>query len=140
MIRSSDPSEAPRITPNALSHEDDVAEMLATGKIVREMAAARPLADCIDAELLPGPDITSDEALIDDIRRRSGTVYHPVATCRMGPDPATSVVDPRLRVHGLQGLRVVDCSIFPNIVTGNTNAAAIATGWRAAELVLQDAG
>jgi choline dehydrogenase len=58
----------------------------------------------------------------------------------MGPDPATSVVDPRLRVHGLQGLRVVDCSIFPNIITGNTNAAAIATGWRAAELVLQDAG
>jgi choline dehydrogenase len=140
MIRSSDPSEAPRITPNALSHEDDVAEMLATGKIVRAMAAARPLADCIEAELLPGPDITSDEALIDDIRRRSGTVYHPVATCRMGPVPATSVVDPRLRVHGLQGLRVVDCSIFPNIVTGNTNAAAIATGWRAAELVLQDAG
>jgi choline dehydrogenase len=140
MIRSSDPSEAPRITPNALSHEDDVAEMLATGKIVREMAAARPLADCIDAELLPGPDITSDEALIDDIRRRSGTVYHPVSTCRMGPDPATSVVDPRLRVHGLQGLRVIDCSIFPNIVTGNTNAAAIATGWRASQLVLQDAG
>jgi choline dehydrogenase len=140
MIRSSDPSEAPRITPNALSHEDDVAEMLATGKIVREMAAARPLADCIDAELLPGPDVTSDEALIDDIRRRSGTVYHPVSTCRMGPDPATSVVDPRLRVHGLQGLRVVDCSIFPNIVTGNTNAAAIATGWRASQLVLQDAG
>jgi len=138
MIRSSDPAEAPRITPNALSHEDDVAEMLATGKIVRAMAAARPLADCIDAELLPGPDITSDEALIDDIRRRSGTVYHPVATCRMGPDPATSVVDPRLRVHGLQGLRVVDCSIFPNIVTGNTNAAAIATGWRASEIVLQD--
>jgi choline dehydrogenase len=140
MIRSSDPSEAPRITPNALSHEDDVAEMLATGKIVREMAAARPLADCIDAELLPGADVTSDEARIDDIRRRSGTVYHPVATCRMGPDPATSVVDPRLRVHGLQGLRVVDCSIFPNIVTGNTNAAAIATGWRASQLVLQDAG
>ena len=65
---------------------------------------------------------------------------HPVATCRMGPDPATSVVDARLRVHGLQGLRVVDCSIFPNIVTGNTNAAAIAVGWRASELVLQDAG
>jgi choline dehydrogenase len=89
MIRSADPSEAPRITPNALSHEDDVAEMLATGKIVRAMAAARPLADCIEAELLPGPDITDDEAMIDDIRRRSGTVYHPVSTCRMGPDPAT---------------------------------------------------
>ncbi|PHR23025.1 MAG: choline dehydrogenase [Hoeflea sp.] len=138
MIRSADPSEPPRITPNALSHEDDVAEMLATGKFIRQMAAAKPLSDCIEAELLPGPDISDDEAMIADIRRRSGTVYHPVATCRMGPDPATSVVDARLRVHGLAGLRVVDCSIFPNIVTGNTNAAAIATGWRASELVLQD--
>lgn len=138
MIRSSDPAEAPRITPNALSHEDDVAEMLATGKLVREMAAAKPLSECIEAELLPGPDIADDAAMIDDIRRRSGTVYHPVATCRMGPDPATSVVDARLRVHGVEGLRVVDCSIFPNIVTGNTNAAAIATAWRASELVLQD--
>ncbi|MDP2733259.1 MAG: GMC oxidoreductase, partial [Hoeflea sp.] len=139
MIRSADPLEAPRIIPNALSHEDDVAEMLATGRFVRRMAAASPLADCIEAELLPGPDVTDDAAMIDDIRRRSGTVYHPVATCRMGPDPATSVVDSRLRVHGIGGLRVVDCSIFPNIITGNTNAAAIATGWRASELVLQDA-
>lgn len=138
MIRSDDPSEPPRITPNALSHEDDVAEMLATGKFIRQMAAAKPLSDCIEAELLPGPDISEDEAMIADIRRRSGTVYHPVATCRMGPDPATSVVDARLRVHGVEGLRVVDCSIFPNIVAGNTNAAAIATGWRASELVLQD--
>lgn len=138
MIRSADPMEAPRITPNALSHEEDVAEMLATGRIVRQIAAAKPLADCIEAELLPGPEISDDKAMIDDIRRRSGTVYHPVATCRMGPDPATSVVDARLRVHGVGGLRVVDCSIFPNIVTGNTNAAAIATGWRASELVLQD--
>ncbi|KGF70973.1 choline dehydrogenase [Hoeflea sp. BAL378] len=139
MIRSADPLAAPRITPNALSHEDDVAEMLEAGRFVRQMAQARPLADCIEAELLPGPDVTDDAAMIDDIRRRSGTVYHPVATCRMGPDPATSVVDSRLRVHGISGLRVVDCSIFPNIVTGNTNAAAIATGWRASELVLQDA-
>ncbi|MDP3524108.1 MAG: GMC oxidoreductase, partial [Hoeflea sp.] len=139
MIRSSDPMDAPRITPNALSHEDDVAEMLETGRFVRRMAAASPLAQCIEAELLPGPAITDDAAMIDDIRRRSGTVYHPVATCRMGPDPSKAVVDSRLKVHGIAGLRVVDCSIFPNIVTGNTNAAAIATGWRASELVLQDA-
>ncbi|OCW55553.1 GMC family oxidoreductase [Hoeflea olei] len=138
MIRSADPLEPPRITPNALSHPDDVAEMLETGRFVRKMAAASPLAECIEAEVLPGPDITDDEAMIDDIRRRSGTVYHPVATCRMGPDPARSVVNSRLRVHGLGGLRVVDCSVFPNLVSGNTNAAAIATGWRAAELVLQD--
>ncbi|WP_420408520.1 GMC family oxidoreductase [Hoeflea sp.] len=140
MVRSSDPFEAPRISPNALSHEDDVAEMLATGKFIRRMAAAKPMADCIEAELLPGPDIVDDDAMIDDIRRRSGTVYHPVATCRMGPDPERAVVDPRLRVHGVDGLRVVDCSIFPNIIAGNTNAAAIAAAWRASELVLQDAG
>jgi choline dehydrogenase len=140
MIRSADPFEGPRITPNALSHEDDVAEMLATGKLIRQMAAAKPMADHIEAELLPGPEITDDEAMIDDIRRRSGTVYHPVSTCRMGPDAAHAVVDARLRVHGVDGLRVVDCSVFPNIMAGNTNAAAIATAWRAADLVLQDAG
>jgi choline dehydrogenase len=138
MIRSADPFEPPKIAANALSHQDDVAEMLATGKIIRRMAATRPLADYIETELLPGPDVIEDEALIEDFRRRSGTVYHPVATCRMGPDPARSVVDSRLRVHGVGGLRVVDCSVFPNIVTGNTNAAAMATAWRASELVLQD--
>lgn len=139
MIRSSDPLEPPRITPNALSHDDDVRELLETGKLIRKMAATSPLAEFIEAEILPGPDVVDDEAMIDDLRRRSGTVYHPVATCRMGPDPARAVVDPRLRVHGVDGLRVVDCSVFPNIVTGNTNAAAIATAWRAAELVLEDA-
>ncbi|MCY0150458.1 GMC family oxidoreductase N-terminal domain-containing protein [Hoeflea sp. G2-23] len=138
MIRSADPFEPPKIAANALSHPDDVAEMLATGKIIRRMAATRPLADYIETELLPGPDVIEDEALIEDFRRRSGTVYHPVATCRMGPDPARAVVDSRLRVHGVGGLRVVDCSVFPNIVTGNTNAAAMATAWRASELVLQD--
>ncbi|WP_417423244.1 GMC family oxidoreductase [Hoeflea sp.] len=138
MIRSADPFEPPKIAANALSHPDDVDEMLATGKIIRRMAATRPLADYIETELLPGPDVIEDEALIEDFRRRSGTVYHPVATCRMGPDPARAVVDSRLRVHGVGGLRVVDCSVFPNIVTGNTNAAAMATAWRASELVLQD--
>jgi choline dehydrogenase len=114
--------------------------MLATGKIVRQMAAAKPMADCIDAELLPGPEITDDEAMIDDIRRRSGTVYHPVPPAGWVRMRRHAVVDSRLRVHGVQGLRVVDCSVFPNIIAGNTNAAAIATAWRAAELVLQDAG
>lgn len=139
MIRSSDPREAPRISPNALSHEDDVRELLETGKFIRKMAATSPLADFIESEILPGPKVIDDEAMIEDLRRRSGTVYHPVGTCRMGPDPAAAVVDQRLRVHGVEGLRVVDCSVFPNIVTGNTNAAAIATAWRTSELVLEDA-
>lgn len=138
MIRSTDPLEAPRITPNALSHEDDVAEMLETAHIVRQLAAAKPLADFIDGEILPGPSIRDDDAIIEDFRRRSGTVYHPVSTCRMGPDAASSVVDARLKVHGVGGLRVADCSIFPDNITGNTNAPAMAVAWIAAERILSD--
>ncbi len=76
--------------------------------------------------------------MITDFRQRSGTVYHPVSTCRMGPDPSQSVVDPRLRVHGIEGLRIIDCSVFPNIISGNTNAAAMMVGAKGAELVLED--
>ena len=76
--------------------------------------------------------------MIQDFRKRSGTVYHPVSTCRMGPDPKTSVVDPRLRVHGLAGLRIIDASIFPENISGNTNAASIMTGWKGAEMVLEE--
>mgnify|MGYP003456158241 CR=1 FL=1 len=79
------------------------------------------------------------EALIDDFRARSGTVYHPSCTCRMGPDAATSVVDAGLRVHGVGGLRVIDASAFPNIIAGNTNAPSILMGWKGAEAVLKDA-
>jgi choline dehydrogenase len=138
MIRSSDPLDHPRITPNAFSAEADVAEMLDAVKFVRRIAAQPALAGIIDAEVVPGPAIRSDADLVADFRRRSGTVYHPVSTCRMGPDPATAVVGPRLKVHGVEGLRVIDASIFPNIISGNTNAAAIMTGWKGAELVLED--
>ncbi|CAI2933658.1 GMC family oxidoreductase [Aminobacter niigataensis] len=140
MIRSADPTVHPRITVNAYSTESDVSEMLDAVKFLRKLAAQTPISDVIAEEVLPGPSITSDTDLIQDFRRRSGTVYHPVSTCRMGPDPATSVVDPRLRVHGISGLRVIDASIFPDNITGNTNAAAIMTGWKGAELVLEDVG
>ena len=96
------------------------------------------MAEIIEEEVLPGPSIIYDEDLIQDFRKRSGTVYHPVSTCRMGPDPARSVVDPRLKVHGLAGLRVVDASIFPDNISGNTNAPAIMTGWKGAEMILED--
>ncbi len=97
------------------------------------------MARLIKEELRPGPAITSDEDLIEDFRQRSGTVYHPSCTCRMGNDPATSVLDARLRVRGVQGLRVIDASAFPNLIAGNTNAPAIMMGWRGAEIVLADA-
>jgi choline dehydrogenase len=139
MIRSADPLEHPRIMANALSDPQDVSEMLDAVKFLRRLAAVPVLSEMIDAEMLPGASIQSDEDLVADFRRRSGTVYHPVATCRMGPDPATSVVSPRLKVHGVDGLRVVDASIFPAIISGNTNAAAMATGWKAAQMILEDA-
>lgn len=138
MIRSRDPLEHPKIVANAYSIDSDVSEMLAAVKFLRKLASMPSMAEIIEAEVLPGPACRSDDELIADFRARSGTVYHPVSTCRMGPDPSQSVVDPRLRVHGLGALRIVDASIFPENISGNTNAAAILTGWKGAEMILED--
>lgn len=135
-IRSADPEAPPAIHPNYLSTEFDRAEMLAAARLVRCFAATPALASIIAEEVEPGAALQSDEALLDDCRARAGTVYHPVGTCRMGPDPAVDVVDTSLRVHGLEGLRVADASIFPTLTSGNTNAAAIMTGEKAADLIL----
>ena len=137
-IHSADPMVAPRIVANAYSTNHDVAEMLDAVKFLRRIAAQPSMAEMIAEEMLPGPACRSDDELIADFRQRSGTVYHPVATCRMGPDPASSVVDPRLRVHGVANLRVIDASIFPLNISGNTNAAAIVTGAKGADMVLED--
>ncbi|MBA1141899.1 GMC family oxidoreductase [Mesorhizobium neociceri] len=138
MIRSSNPLDYPKIVANAYSTNADVDEMLAAVKFVRKIASMPAMAEIIAEEVLPGPSIQSDADLITDFRKRSGTVYHPVSTCRMGPDARSAVVDPRLKVHGLEGLRVIDASIFPANITGNTNAASVMTGWKGAELVLED--
>jgi len=138
MIRTNNPRDYPKIVANALSTNHDVDEMLAAVKFVRRIAAMPAMADYIVEEILPGPSVTSDEDLIQDFRKRSGTVYHPVSTCRMGPDAARAVVDARLRVHGLEGLRVIDASIFPQNITGNTNAPTIMVGWKGAQMVLED--
>lgn len=138
-IASPDAFTHPTITANAFSTDHDVQEMLLAVKYLRHLAAQPPLARLIAEELRPGPEITTDEQIIDDFRRRSGTVYHPSCTCRMGPDPASSVIDARLRVHGVDALRVIDASSFPNLIAGNTNAPAMMVGWKGAELVLADA-
>jgi choline dehydrogenase len=138
-IRSADPFEPPKIHPNYLSTDHDVEEMLDGARFLRRLAATPPLQAVIAEELQPGAAVTSDEALIEDIRARAGTVFHPVGTCRMGPDPAAAVVDARLRVHGIDGLRVIDASIFPQLTSGNTNAPTIMVGERGAEMVLEDA-
>ncbi len=138
-IASPDPLAHPVIVANAFSTDHDVQEMLLAVKYLRHLAAQPPLARLIAEELRPGPEVVTDEALIDDFRRRSGTVYHPSCTCRMGPDPASAVVDARLRVYGVQGLRVCDASAFPNLIAGNTNAPAMLMGWKGAEIILADA-
>jgi len=138
-IRSSDPFAAPAIHPSYFSGEGDMAEMLAGVRFIRRLAAAPAMAELIDEELQPGPSVQKEEDLIQDIRQRSGTVFHPVGTCRMGPNPAEAVVDAGLKVHGLAGLRVVDASIFPTITSGNTNAPTIMVGEKGADLILQDA-
>jgi choline dehydrogenase len=139
MIKSPDPMVYPRISFNAFSTNSDVEEMLAAVKFLRTIAAQEPLKGLVAEELRPGPEVTTDEAMIHDIRQRSGTVYHHACTCRMGPDAAASVVDPRLRVHGVEGLRLCDASVFPNLIAGNTNAPAMMVGWRGAEIMLEDA-
>jgi choline dehydrogenase len=138
-IKSSDPFIHPRITANAYSTRHDVDEMLAAVKYLRQIAAEQPLAGLVEEELRPGPACQSDEDLIADFRLRSGTVYHPSCTCRMGPDATSSVVDARLRVHGVEGLRVCDASAFPSLIGGNTNAPSMMIGWKGAEIIQLDA-
>ncbi len=116
-----DPSAAPKIEANYLSHPDDIGVLLDGLKFARRIFDAPAMRKYIKAELLPGPQVQSDDALLGDIRARAETIYHPVGTCRMGQDER-SVVDPEARVRGVEGLRVVDASIMPSIIAGNTNA------------------
>ena len=138
-LASPNPLAHPTILANVYSAQQDLTDMLAAVRFVRHIAAQQPLAGLIKAELRPGPDVQSEEDLITDLRARTGTVYHPSCTARMGDDAATSVVDARLRVHGMAGLRVIDAAAFPNLIAGNTNAPAMMIGWRGADLVLADA-
>jgi choline dehydrogenase len=138
MIKSPRPEDHPRISPNAFGTENDVEEMLLAVKYLRTLAATEPLASLIAEELRPGPAVQSDADLIYDFKQRSGTVYHPSCTCRMGPDSTSSVVDQQLKVHGMKGLRVCDASVFPNLIAGNTNAPAMMLGWRGADIILSD--
>ena len=136
-LKSADPLAHPRIAANAFSTDHDVAEMLLAVKFLRHIAAQEPIRSLIAEELRPGPQVQSDEALIADFRARSGTVYHPSCTARMGPTADTSVVDSDLCVHGVSGLRVCDASVFPTLIGGNTNAPSILVGWMGAERILR---
>ena len=137
-IASIDPSAPPRIFPNYLSTPEDVEALLAGAKFLRRLAASPALAEIIAEEINPGPAHQSDSELVADMRARAYSVFHPCSTCRMGPDPADSVVDSKLRAHGLQALRVADASIFPAVTSGNTNAPSMMVGEKAAELLLAE--
>jgi choline dehydrogenase len=134
---SPDPHQAPAIHPNYLATAKDRAIVVAGIKLARRLAATAPLSDFVKAELQPGPDCVTDDELLDFARHHATTIYHPVGTCKMGTD-AMSVVDCRLRVIGIERLRVADASIMPTLISGNTNAPAIMIGEKAADMILQD--
>jgi len=134
-IRSPDPREAPAIRFNFLSDPLDRRILIDGVRWVRRIMATRAMDAFRDAEMKPGPDVASDDAIVEWIRATAETTFHPVGTCRMGGDPM-AVVDDRLRVHGIEGLRVADGSIMPTLVSGNTNAACIMIGEKASELML----
>jgi choline dehydrogenase len=137
-IRSADPLKSPAICPNALSAAADIADVLQGSRLIRRIVAAQPLAGLVEAEREPGSAVTAEAEVLADFRRRAGSVFHPCGTCAMGSDPRTSVLDPRLRVRGVSGLRVVDASAFPNITSGNINAPTIMLAEKAADLIVED--
>lgn len=134
-----DPRTYPTIHPNYLSTETDRQTIVAGVRIARKIAALPPLKSKISQEFRPSRDLAMDdyEGTLDWARNNSSSIYHPTGTCRMGSGPG-AVVDDRLRVHGISGLRVADCSIMPEIVSGNTNAPAIMIGEKASDLMIED--
>jgi choline dehydrogenase len=138
MIASRNPFEHPKISPNYLSTDYDRRIMVEGLKMVRRITRAPAFAKYVVAEREPGDDCAADEDLLAYAREKGNTIFHPTSTCRMGSDPR-AVVDARLRVHGVQGLRIADCSVMPSVVSGNTNAPAIMIGEKCAHMILEDA-
>ncbi|MBI10312.1 MAG: choline dehydrogenase [Rhodospirillaceae bacterium] len=137
-LASSDPTVPPAIRFNFLSAEIDRTVTVAGMRIVRDIMAAPALENVVGDEFAPGTDAQTDDELLDYVMKTAETTYHPVGTCKMGSDPQ-AVVDDRLRVHGVEGLRVADASIMPTLTSGNTNAPSIMIGEKAASMVLEDA-
>ena len=132
-LRSADPAAKPRILTNALADPEDVAALVTGIELAREIAAAEPLAGAVAREIYPGPSVRDDADVEAFVRRFAELLYHPSGTCRMGGEDA--VLDPELRVRGVEGLRVCDASIFPVIPGGNTNAPTIMVAERGADLI-----
>jgi choline dehydrogenase len=137
-IRSADPAAPPEIRINYLATETDRTAFVEGIKILRKILAAPALKPFVVGEVEPGPKVVSNEDILNFCRQRGSTVYHPTSTCRMGNDPL-AVVDQRLRVRGIEGLRVVDASIMPDLMSGNTNAPTIMIAEKASDMILEDA-
>ncbi len=137
-LTSPDPMAAPKIVPNYLSTNKDIEDVISGGRLLQRMAQTDAIKRFAN-EATP-PDILNlnDDGIVDDFKKRAGTVFHPTSTCRISADATTGVVDPNLRVFGVEGLRIADASVFPNITSGNTNAPSIMVGRRAAEIILSD--
>ena len=133
-LASPDPHAAPLVDPNLLGVADDLAPTLRGLELSRQIIAAAPFARYRASEVQPGPAVQGTEGLAAHVRRTASTVHHPVGSCRMGGDP-DAVVDAELRVHGVEGLRVADASVFPRVVGGNTNAAVVMVAEKAADLM-----
>jgi choline dehydrogenase len=125
LIETADPLAYPSISPNAYAEEADLNEMVEAAKFVRSLSQTRSMQAILGEELRHNLSHSDDDQLRHDIRQRSATVYHPCGTCAMGANPEASVLDPDLRVRGVEGLRVVDASAFPNILSGNINVPVI---------------
>jgi choline dehydrogenase len=139
-LRSADPREAPRMVANYLTDPRDLPTLVAGLRLIRHIFSTRPFADFYVAEDLPGPGVRTDEEIVAYLRDNAQSMYHPVGTCSMGPSAAGgAVVDARLRVHGVQGLRVVDASVMPVVPSGNTNAPAVMVAEKAADMIREDA-
>ncbi|WP_343079592.1 GMC family oxidoreductase [Ostreiculturibacter nitratireducens] len=134
---SADVREVPEFMPNYLAEEEDRQSLIAAMRLARRIAAQAPFSGFVERETWPGPEADSDDALLAHARETGNTTYHPVGTCRMGPhNRPGSVVGPDLRVHGIDGLRVADCSVLPTMPAANTNASALLVGEKAADLIL----
>jgi choline dehydrogenase-like flavoprotein len=136
--KSNDPAQGPAIRPNFLATQEDRQTLIDGMKIARQIVGQPALSNYIDFEMSPGLSVETDEQWLDFARANGQTIYHPIGTCRMGSDEE-AVVDVRLRFKGVQGLRIVDASVMPAMVSGNTQSPVMMVAERGADLILADA-
>jgi choline dehydrogenase len=137
-VKSTNPLEPPAMQPRYLSTAEDRATQIAGIRLARRLAATKALSPYVESEYRPGTAAESDDELLEFVKNTGGTIFHPSGTTKMGPaSDSLAVVDPQLRVHGIDALRVVDCGIMPTLVSGNTNVPVVMIAERAADMILK---